>query len=30
LIAADGLYRTLHELQFQDVVLDKDGDPIID
>ncbi len=30
LIAADGLYRTLHELQFQDVVLDKDGEPIID
>ena len=30
LIAADGLYRTLHELQIQDVVLDKDGEPIID
>ena len=30
LIAADGLYRTLHDLQFQDVVLDKDGEPIID
>ena len=30
LIAADGLYRTLHELQFQDVVIYKDGEPIID
>ena len=30
LIAANGLYRTLHELQFQDVVVDEDGETVLD
>ncbi|MBT3426682.1 MAG: ABC transporter ATP-binding protein [Gammaproteobacteria bacterium] len=30
LIALDGLYRTLHELQFQDVVVDTDGETILE
>jgi ABC-type multidrug transport system fused ATPase/permease subunit len=30
LIALDGLYRTLHELQFQDVVVDTDGEKVLE